>query len=43
MQQRKSKQELLGQSDIATTKIYTHITNKKIKEDYIEYHPRSKK
>lgn len=36
-------QELLGHSDIATTKIYTHISNNKIKEDYELYHPRSKK
>lgn len=36
-------QELLGHSDIATTKIYTHISNSKIKEDYELYHPRSKK
>ena len=36
-------QELLGHSDIATTKIYTHISNNKIKEDYEKYHPRSKK
>ena len=39
----RSIQELLGHSDIATTKIYTHITNKKVENDYIEYHPRSKK
>ena len=39
----RSIQELLGHSDIATTRIYTHITNKKIVNDYIEYHPRSKK
>jgi integrase/recombinase XerD len=39
----RSIQELLGHTDIATTRIYTHITNKKVQNDYIEYHPRSKK
>ena len=39
----RSIQELLGHSDIATTRIYTHITNRKVQNDYIEYHPRSKK
>ena len=39
----RSIQELLGHSDIATTKIYTHISNNKIKEEYNEYHPRSQK
>ena len=39
----RSIQELLGHSDIATTKIYTHISNNKIKKDYEEFHPRSKK
>ena len=29
-------------SDISTTRIYTHISNKKIVEDYNNYHPRSK-
>lgn len=39
----RSIQELLGHSDIATTKIYTHISNNKIKREYEEFHPRSKK
>ena len=34
-------QELLGHSDIATTEIYTHVVNEKLKKDYDENHPRS--
>jgi integrase/recombinase XerD len=34
-------QELLGHESIVTTQIYTHLGNKKIKDDY-ENHPRAK-
>lgn len=33
-------QEMLGHSDIATTRIYTHISNKKVQKDYEDFHPR---
>lgn len=36
-------QELLGHSDISTTRIYTHISNHKVRNDYEKFHPRSKK
>lgn len=39
----KSIQEMLGHSDISTTRMYTHVTNQKVTHDYNEYHPRKKK
>lgn len=34
-------QEFLGHESIGTTQIYTHLTNKKLKNDYMEYFPRN--
>ena len=39
----RSIQEMLGHSDISTTKIYTKISDEKVIEEYNEYHLRSKK
>ena len=38
-----SIQEMLGHSDISTTKIYTRVSDEKVIEDYNKYHLRSKK
>ncbi len=36
-------QEILGHESLSTTQVYTHISSKKMKEDYSKYFPRSKK
>ena len=39
----RSVQEMLGHSDISTTKIYTKVSDDKVLEDYKNYHQRSTK
>ena len=39
----RSIQEMLGHSDISTTKIYTRVSDEKVVDDYNKYHLRSNK
>lgn len=36
-------QELLGHENLSTTTIYTHLTNEKLRSEYLKAHPRAKK
>ena len=38
----RSVQEMLGHADVATTQLYTHLSNQQLKDAYFSAHPRAK-
>ncbi|NLL44508.1 MAG: tyrosine recombinase XerC [Mollicutes bacterium] len=39
----KTVQELLGHANLATTQVYTHVSNERLRNVYLNCHPRAKK
>jgi site-specific recombinase XerD len=39
----RSVQEMLGHSSITTTQVYTHITNKKLRDTHLSFHGKRRK
>ena len=39
----RSVQELLGHENMNTTEIYTHVSNERLRSEYLKYHPNKKR